>query len=213
MAVEETGEELEKELEGVKAVTIPVNFCIEGKHKVLDLSELETIFRNATVISQGECHCRKEMGDDKCREPMDGCFGIDDFAKDAIEKWGEKKTTVEEALEAMERTHDAGLVHMVYSFKGKEEPDIVCSCCSCCCGLLGVAAKIGFSDHVFESKFISTHDDEACQSCGTCGERCQFGARKILDDFLVYEKDKCFGCGVCVGTCPQDAIAMAERPA
>ena len=210
MTEEKTPEELEKKLEGVKGITIPVNFTIEGKHRVLDLSELEEILRNAKVISQGECHCRKEKGDDKCKEPMDGCFGIDDFALEDIEKYGGKKISTEEALEAMERTHDAGLVHMVYSFDGKEEPDIVCSCCTCCCDLLGVAAKIGYSDHIFESRYISTHDEEKCKNDGICADRCQFDARN-MSDILVYENDKCFGCGICVNTCPEGAITMVER--
>lgn len=108
---EETREELEKSLEGVKGITIPVNVSIQGKQRILDMSELENILRNATVISQGECHCRKEK-ENNCIEPMDGCFGVDDMALEAIEKYGEKQITLEKALEAMERTYDAGLVHM-----------------------------------------------------------------------------------------------------
>jgi electron transport complex protein RnfB len=211
MAKKENRKNPEKKLKGVKGVTIPVNFVIKGKHRVLDLSELERILRGAKLISQGECRCRKDKGEERCMEPLDGCFGLNEFAKEDIEEWGGKQITVEEALEAMRRTHDAGLVHMVYSFKGREDPEIICSCCSCCCDLLGAAAKIGFSDHIFESKYKSTHEAEKCRQCGTCENRCQFGARHIQDGILIFERDKCFGCGVCVTTCPESAIAMVER--
>jgi len=198
--------------EGTTGVTIPVNVRIEGKHKVLDLGELEKVLRNAKVISQGVCGCRKERGDDACMEPMDGCFGIDEFAKDAIDNHGEKEVSLEDALAAMERTYDAGLVHMVYTFKGNDQPNIVCSCCNCCCEFLIEAAKVGYSDQIFESKNISTHNSELCNDCGICVDRCQFGARTLVDGTLVYDEGRCFGCGLCVKPCPIDGtITMVER--
>ncbi len=211
MTEEEAPGEQEKGLGGTTGVTIPVNVTIEGKHKILDMSELEEILRNAKVISQGLCGCRKDKGEDACNPPMNGCFGIDDFAKQAIEEMGEKQVTVEEALEAMKETYDAGLVHMVYTFKGNNVPNIVCSCCTCCCDFLNIASKVGFSSDIFESKYITTHDEEKCRHCGTCQERCQFGARSIQDDVLIFEEDKCFGCGICLKTCPEGAITMVER--
>ncbi|KYK31312.1 MAG: hypothetical protein AYK23_04020 [Candidatus Proteinoplasmatales archaeon SG8-5] len=201
----------EEAYDGTVGVTIPVNVTIEGKHRILDFSELEQVLRNAKVISQGECGCRKDRGDDACMPPMNGCFGIDEYARKGIEEMGERSITVEEALEAMRETYDAGLVHVVYTFKGNEEPNIVCSCCTCCCELLGVAAKVGYEDRIFESRYISTHDIDKCQNCGTCVDRCQFNARTLSDGKLVFDRGKCFGCGVCVKTCPAGAIDMAER--
>lgn len=209
---EENREELEKKLEGVKGLTLPVNVTIEAKQRVLNVSELEEILKKAEIISQGQCHCRIDKGDDKCADPMDGCFGLDDFAREGIEKYGEKAVSLEEALEAMKRTYDAGFVHMAYAFKGRAKPDIVCSCCTCCCELLSVAAKIGYSDHIFESRYVSTYDEGMCRLCGTCVDRCQFGARTIENGRLAFDEDGCFGCGVCVNTCPGEAIALAERP-
>lgn len=196
---------------GTTGVTIPVNVTIEGKHRILDFSELEAILRNAEVISQGVCGCRKAKGEDACLPPMNGCFGIDEFAKKGIEEMGEKAITVDEALEAMRETYDAGLVHIIYTFKGNEEPNIICSCCTCCCDLLSVAARIGYEDRIFESRYISTHDKEKCRNCGTCVDRCQFSARGLTDGALIFESDKCFGCGVCVKTCPKGAIDMVGR--
>ncbi len=192
-----------------RAVTIPVNVSIEGKHRVLVMSELEEIFKNAGVLYQEECGCRMDMGN--CIEPMDGCISVMDAPDEEYEKRGGKQVTVEEAMQAMERTHKAGLVHMAYTFKGKEKPEQICSCCSCCCHSLGGARKFGYSDHVFESKFIAKDDMSRCSHCGLCVDICQLEAREMVDEKMIFHHGRCFGCGVCLDACPEDAISMINR--
>lgn len=205
-----TTEELEKKYIGkMTAVTIPVQLTIQGNQRILNMDELEVILRDAEIISKEKCYCRDKMGN--CIEPMDGCIGIDDDAIDSIERCGATKITVEEAIEALKRTYDAGLVHMGYTFEGKDKIERICSCCSCCCHSLTAAIRFGYPNHVFESKFIATLDEEKCISCGLCVERCQFGARELIDEKLVFEKEKCFGCGLCLETCFENAISMIER--
>jgi Pyruvate/2-oxoacid:ferredoxin oxidoreductase delta subunit len=203
-------EELEKHYIGkMTAITIPVNISISGQQKILDMSELESLIKNAKVLSQDVCTCREKVG--KCIEPMEGCIGIDDDAIDSIENHEGKQITADEALTALKRTYDAGLVHMAYVFEGKDNIERICSCCSCCCHSLSAAVRFGYSDHAFSSKFIATHDSLKCDDCGLCVDRCQFGARVMDDDKLKFQNDKCFGCGLCLETCPNEAIAMEER--
>ncbi len=205
-----TREELEKHTVGkMTAVPIPVNIGFVGTQMILDFSELEGILRSAKVISQGECGCRKRVG--KCIEPMDGCIGINDLAIELIESKEAKQITLEEALEAMKRTYEAGLVHMAYTFTGKEEIQYVCSCCSCCCHSLSAAIRFGYENHVFSSEYVAEQNQEKCASCGTCVDRCQFRARTLVDDNLEFLQERCFGCGLCVRTCPEDAITLIER--
>ncbi len=205
-----TREELEKDTVGkMTAVTIPVDISIRGRQRILDLSELEKILRSATVISQTECGCRKKVGN--CINPMDGCIGINDLATEMIEESDAKQITVEEALEAMKRTYDAGLVHMAYVFEGKDEIEYICSCCSCCCHSLSAAIRFGYEDHVFSSEYVANQDKDKCESCGICVDRCQFKARALTDGNLEFWQDKCFGCGLCVKTCPEEAISLVER--
>lgn len=193
----------------MKAVTIPVDISFTGKQRILDMSELKEILINAKVISQAECDCRKKMGN--CIEPMDGCLCLDDEAVVEIEKYDGKQVTVEEAMEAMQRTFDAGLVHMAYIYKGKDKPDIICSCCRCCCHSLSAALRFGYSDHVIFSEKISNQNSELCNDCGACQDRCQFQARTLQDDKLIFESEKCAGCGLCLSECPNEAITMIKR--
>jgi ferredoxin len=205
-----TREHLEEHyIKKMKAVTIPVDVSISGKQRILDMSELEDILRNASMISQAECYCRKKMGN--CIEPLDGCLSLDDEAKEDIEKFNGKEITVEEALAAMKRTFDAGLVHMAYVYKGEDKPQVICSCCSCCCHSLSAALRFGYSDHVIFSDKVAKQDNDLCDNCGECEDRCQFSARSMEDDDLIFEPEKCAGCGLCLNECPNDAITMINR--
>jgi ferredoxin len=205
-----TREHLEEHyISKMKAVTIPVDVSFSGKQRILDMGELEDILRNAKVISKAECYCRKKMGN--CIEPMDGCLSLDDEAVLDIEKYGGKQISFEEAIAAMKRTFDAGLVHMAYVYKGKDKPDIICSCCRCCCHSLSAALRFGYSDHVIFSEKIASQDSELCDNCGSCEDRCQFMARSMQDDTLNFESEKCAGCGLCLNECPNEAISMIKR--
>lgn len=248
-----TREELENDILGkMQAVTIPVNISFKGGQKVLDLTQAEDILRKAEIISQEECWCRQNRGN--CIEPMDGCLSLNDEARETIGKGRGSSITVEEALGALRRTHDAGLVHMAYTFTGKDSIGVICSCCSCCCHSLSAAVRFGYQEHIFGSEKIAKQNREACTECGMCVERCQFGARSIkenadqdlqhkeegrechtkdiseqsVDDRskgqegrstsgqntirkILYDPEQCFGCGVCLSTCPANAITMVPR--
>ena len=124
--------EIETDLASIRsAVTVPVNLRFDGKQRVLDLSEMEEILREARVISLGNCGCREKLH--RCDAPLDTCFSLDKGAEALIAKGLAKKVSLSEALDALRRSHEAGLVHVCYSFHDKDKPGIVCSCCSCCC--------------------------------------------------------------------------------
>ena len=146
-----TREQLEKSVVGkATAVTVPINVSVEAKQRVLDMSEMRGLLENAKFIAQQECYCRKTMKN--CLDPMDGCLSLNEDGEAAIEKWGAKEITVEEGLEALKRTHEAGLVHMAYTFTGKDEPTMICSCCSCCCDTLTAALRYEYPGLIFHSK-------------------------------------------------------------
>jgi ferredoxin len=59
---------------------------------------------------------------------------------------------------------------------------------------------------------VSVTDLLACDDCGICVDRCQFGAREIINGSLSFNPDLCFGCGLCVTICPTKAITLIEKP-
>jgi ferredoxin len=136
---------------------------------------------------------------------------LDKEAEDFITKGLAKKINLEKALEALKRSHEAGLVHITYTFKGKEKPEVICSCCSCCCHSMSALIRFGMPNAVIESKYIATNNPETCLDCGTCVERCQFKARHMKNEKMSFNSSRCFGCGLCVSTCPTQSISLIER--
>ncbi len=195
-------------------VTIPVNVSIEAEHRVLDLGRVERLLRGASLIVLLDCKCRKDLGN--CDAPIDVCIFLDERAERSLREASERvnnprKTTLDEALDALRRSHEAGLVHLVYTFEDYGEPNVICSCCSCCCHSLAGMIRFGIVKHVLTSDMIAEDDTELCINCGKCVGRCQFGARTIFDGEMRFDDGRCFGCGLCVSTCPVAAIKLVTK--
>jgi MinD superfamily P-loop ATPase len=100
---------------------------------------------------------------------------------------------------------------MAYIFKGEEKPQLICSCCTCCCHTLGGIVSHGITTQVLTSKLIAVDDDSKCTDCGVCVKRCSLGAREMVAGVKRYNQTRCLGCGLCVTTCPAGAIKLVER--
>lgn len=205
-----TRKELEEEiLSNYRAATIPVDIRFVGKNWILDMTAVEKMLRSARLISLMNCECRQTV--EGCHRPLHVCIRLDSDAKNAIKTQGAKKVGLREALAALRIAHEAGLVHMAYLEKGKKRPLVICSCCSCCCGTLSALVRFGYKDAVVRSDKIAVQQPELCDDCGECVPRCQFKARQITRGKLKYESAKCFGCGVCLSSCPTGAITLVAR--
>lgn len=193
------------------AVTIPVNVEIRADHRVLDLGEVEGYLKKAKKIGLQNCGCRVEKGN--CDAPRNVCISIDpqdDYFSKNI-RYGACEATLRETLDALRRSHEAGLVHMAYTMKGDDRATLICSCCPCCCTTLGGLLRFGIVTKVLTSKFVAEENYEKCVSCGRCVDRCVFEARSLEAGELVFDSSRCFGCGLCVSTCPAGAITLRHR--
>jgi len=205
-------EELEEIYSDIsKAVTVPVDIEVEAEHRVLDLGRMEEILRGAETIVLQDCGCKVNRGN--CDAPRDVCLSIDEAAdyEGDSGRYHPKKINLDEALDALRRSHEAGLVHMAYTMKGDDSPKIICSCCPCCCHTLSGLLRFGIAKHVLTSNMIAEDDNELCSNCSTCVGRCQFGARSTFDGEMRFDDGRCFGCGLCVTRCPVHAIRLVEK--
>ncbi len=194
------------------AVTIPVNVEIQADQIVLNLDNVKQILRKARTISLMDCFCRTKRGN--CDAPVNTCIDLNEIAENNIKNGVAREIKVEEAVAVLEKSHEAGLIHMALGHGETYEPGVVnsiCSCCSCCCGPLSGILRYGLAPHVLTSDTLEVTDYDKCTHCGTCVDRCQFGARKIVDDSLEVNHDLCFGCGLCVSTCPPNAITLLRK--
>jgi ferredoxin len=193
------------------AVAIPVNVAIEGEQRVLDLGRAEKLLRESRLIAISDCGCHRDHRN--CSAPLDVCICLDEDAEGMLKsgEYNARKATLHEALDALRRAHDAGLVPMAYTLAGSDKISPICNCCSCCCHTLSGLVRFGLAKHVLTSDSISETDSDSCSNCGVCEARCQFGARTMQDGKMHYDPDHCFGCGLCVSTCSTGAIRLIDR--
>jgi NAD-dependent dihydropyrimidine dehydrogenase PreA subunit len=195
-----------------KAVTIPVDVEIKSDHLVLNLEKVRDILSKARTISVMDCACRVKLGN--CEAPLNTCIDLNDTAERNIRNGISREIDLEEALSILKKSHEAGLVHMALEQGEFYEPGVinsVCSCCSCCCSIFSGILRFGLAPHLLTSTAISVTDNTKCNLCGICVERCQFGAREIIDNTLIFKPDLCFGCGLCIAECPTNAIMLIEK--
>jgi ferredoxin len=201
------------------ALVVPVQTEIKAEHTVLNLDRVKKYIVDADTVSLMDCSCR--MKRKHCNGPIEVCIGLNGWADRFVKSKDfqyrhphivDKKM----ALEAIEKSAEAGLVHMAYIYRdnlNSGDPDVICSCCSCCCEILGATLRYGLAPHLLTASAKSSRDAAKCINCGKCVDRCQFGAREMVEGSLIFNPDKCFGCGLCISTCPTGAIKLHQIPA
>jgi ferredoxin len=203
-------------------ITIPVDTKIISENTVLNLDEAMKYIEKARTVTVLDCFCR--ILRNNCDAPLDVCILLDDKAEHVM---GEEESPYlrnkriinkEEAVEVMNRAHEAGLVltaQVTYDFPGAENHPgrvfTICGCCSCCCCQLSAVLRYGLAPHLLSTHTSSVTDSSKCTSCGVCVDRCQFGARTIVDGSLTVDSYLCFGCGLCASTCPAAAVSIVEN--
>jgi NAD-dependent dihydropyrimidine dehydrogenase PreA subunit len=197
--------------EYIETTTIQVNVQIDAQQWIYDFNEAENFIKKSTKIIVQDCLCRDMF--DNCDLPLETCLSFDERAEMALEKSprNPKEISVDEALRILRLSHDAGLVLTSILRNGDDYPKTLCNCCSCCCYTLSGIVRFGLGNILLSSKKIADEKKELCVNCGECVNRCQFGARIIIKNELVYNPKKCFGCGLCVSTCNFNAIQMIPR--
>ena len=142
---------------------------------------------------------------------MDVCMYFGKMAEYAIERLGARKVDSQGASAVLDKSEEAGLIHM--SRNTTEDIEFLCNCdrwhCQAVAGVLEQPKPALFFNSGFESRF----DPELCVACETCIERCPPEALVLgEDDVPEVNLDRCFGCAVCATGCPSDAIAMVSKP-
>ncbi|MFO8047725.1 MAG: 4Fe-4S binding protein [Desulfosudaceae bacterium] len=190
---------------------IPVEKSLDvGKAQVLAPENVRQIIDEAEKIAVTKCTCRLTMK--KCDAPIEVCLQINKGAQYTIDRGSGREVTPEEAHQIITDTEEAGLVHV--TMNKADVGHFICNCCSCCCQsfTLLISDGVNLCD---PSRYVPRVDTEVCTGCGTCEDRCFFGAIAVSDDEVAeVTVDKCLGCGQCAIGCPESAITMAEeRPA
>jgi H+/Na+-translocating ferredoxin:NAD+ oxidoreductase subunit B len=190
---------------------IPIEREISVKQEALSYERVSGIIESARSFLVNECVCKKNQGilGSPCDRPHEVCMGLSpEPGFFESHSWGGKVITKTQAYEVLKLAEEAGLVHLT----NKTESDhwFICNCCGCCCGVLK-GAKMG-APNLINSHYYAQIDPDLCEACGICAEeRCQVRAIEAGEDAHRVIKEKCIGCGLCISTCPTEAIELIRK--
>lgn len=191
---------------------VPVGVAVDAAPEVATYDRIRDMVRQYDDIAVADCICRVERGllGHECERPMETCLTFGFAAKYYHENSMGRKISQDECLEILDRAEEAALV---LSPSNTQDLSNICCCCECCCGVLRALRTYERpADHALSS-FQATIDPDLCDTCGTCLERCQMEAVIEGDEFMEVDLTRCLGCGLCVPTCPEDAVSLVPKPA
>ncbi len=190
---------------------VPIEKEISNTQEALPYEQVSALIESSKSFGVADCICKKEKGllDNQCDKPMEICLGLAPIPG-IFENhhWG-RSITKEEAYDIIKKAEEEGLVHLTSNVAAGQY--FICNCCGCCCGVLRTLNRLGISTGV-NSHYYAEIDTDACEACGICSdERCQVEA--VIEDNDTYQvvTEKCIGCGLCVSTCPAEAIKLVRK--
>ena len=194
--------------------TLPIEEEIVSHQEALPYDRVSAIVEQSQSFMVMECICKKEQGllGNPCTKPTEVCMAFAPFPNMFDDSHSGRAITKEEAKAVLKKAEAAGLVHMTNNFQNGRF--FICNCCGCCCGVIRSINEYGIpASSVVNSHFYAVIDPEACTSCGVCAdERCQVHAIEKGEEAYSVIQKQCIGCGLCVSTCPADAIQLVNKP-
>jgi Pyruvate/2-oxoacid:ferredoxin oxidoreductase delta subunit len=192
---------------------ITVDRTIEAGNTVHTYDQVSTYIDKNDTIAVGTCFCRhaaRLVDEDTHDMPMEVCMWFGNMAAYSIERLGARKMTRDEAIQVLDQSEEAGLVHM--SRNTTENIEFICNCDRWHCGVISNVLKQSKPALFFNSGFQPRFDPDLCTACETCIERCPPEALTMGDtDVPQVDLDRCFGCAVCATGCPTEAITMEAK--
>ncbi len=187
---------------------VPVQASLTVLQWILPTQQVFEILRNARSFALAECLCRATHK--RCSHPLEVCFYLNDVADKKVEKNDARRINLEEAARVLTLANEHGLVHLTI-YNPEQHVFALCSCCECCCHDMAFMKQFKRPDLVAHADYVATVDTAACVQCAECVDRCVFDAQSGEPGAVVFDPDRCYGCGLCVSTCSADAIQMVLR--
>jgi len=171
----------------------------------------DIIIKNPDSIGVVDCPCRLSVKN-PCL-PSNVCLIVGEpyvsFVLEHNTK-GARRISKEEALQILREEDERGHIHTAW-FKSAmgDRFYAICNCCSCCC-----AGMKAFKDYgipmLASSGYVAKIDEENCLNCGLCLATCPFDAIERGSGKPAVNYDKCMGCGLCVTKCGPGAISLSR---
>ena len=192
---------------------ITVDRTIEASNHIHTYDQVKSYIENYEPLAVGTCYCRHQAKlideTSHCGKPDDVCLQLGKGAQFVIDRGMGREITKAEAMEILNRSEEAGLVHCT---NNRQDIDFLCNCCACHCVILQNALAHPKPGLAVNSGFQPQWIDDRCTACETCIERCPMETVQMgSNDIPSANMDRCIGCGICATGCPEEAIVMVER--
>lgn len=189
---------------------IPIEKSMVVVNQILPFEEVNVLIKTARSIAVVPCSCRTQ---NPCGHPVEVCMGFNDGADYVVRAGFGRYLDIEEALQLLEKTEKAGLVHT--TINTPRGITFMCNCCVCACPILRRLKDTKNPRVLTSSGLIPKIDNHKCILCGKCIEICPLDALCYPandDPEVIYLKEKrCVGCGLCSHHCPVEAIEMIKE--
>lgn len=192
---------------------IPVGEAIPFKLEIFPYEHASQILEDAKAWGVRDCICRVQQNlvGKGCDHPVEVCLTFAPFEGAFENSKVDRAITKEEALQLLHQAEEAGLVHTTGNYI--QGTSYICNCCTCCCGILRGISEFDIPTAVARSNFYTVVDEELCNGCGECPDRCPFSALSVPDYTAEIDYGRCVGCGLCASACSIDALHLERRPA
>jgi len=192
---------------------IPVEAAVEHRQKILATEEAHRIIEAQSRLALVPCPCRtrtEKMGIRECKDknPVGSCIMMGTTALHFESVGLGRSVTADEAKNYLDEMQEKGLVAITDNWV-KQEHTIICSCCACCCSQVRGRTRWNNPHAMAPSNYVAEAGED-CVLCGTCVDRCFFGAVYLGEEEgrALVDPEKCMGCGVCTHSCPEETLKL-----
>lgn len=194
--------------------SIPLNREQDITSSAIDPDRVEQMIRSHDLMAVlNNCQCRqaRHLEGSECRraDRLDGCLAFGSFARLYIDRGGARQVD-RDSMRSIVRDRIENNLAFFAGNVTAGSPNQICTCCECCCHMLGQIIGVNPGLIVTAPKYRAMVDDDRCTDCGRCLPPCNLGAHSMEGKRHRYDPDRCVGCGLCVRACPAAAIEMAE---
>lgn len=189
--------------------------------QVLTLEDAETLIDLAHPIAFIACDCRRQLHSfiERDREKMT-CLGLgigmyrwEQFPARYVA--GAEFVDDKEAKEWLRTWNKKGLVQTLMTFGMRRGAPYIGGLCNCSYGdCLSIRWRLDYGfKQLLKGERVARLHPQKCKGCFNCIIRCQFGAitADVRQERAHIDMSKCFGCGLCENTCPENAIELLDR--
>ncbi len=203
---------------------VPSPLALEGLSGVLPTEDYRGMVKAQETIALVPCSCRVRTA--SVGEPCEHtdevaswkCLQFGRSAQYVLARGSGKQLSQDEAMAVVDECAEDGLLHMWFNIDTIKGVNMSCNCCRDCCMTYVPMDIVGgdIGKRWAKSRYEAFIDQDKCDGCQDCVERCQFdsiemvkpktagkkkGSKKLK---AIIDPEKCWGCGACVPACKEE---------